>query len=897
VPSSTLTKEKIPLEDRIQAEINLRKQVEHDLNLRLRQQEAIAWFGEYANSTNDLEALMRMAVQSTQDTLEVDLSKILELLPDEEHFLVKIGIGLKDGISGKTVIDAGKDSHAGYTLLTSEPVIAEDLHNETRFHGSPLLFDHQMVSGISVIIPGKGRPYGVLTGHTRSPRKFSENDARFLKSIANILAATIQRIRIEEELRNSRDELAVILSGISEGVIARSENGRNIYANRAAAQIIGLTSVEELLNTPFEQISKRLQISDEFGKPYAHDALPGLLALKGVKSNSIRLRFRTLDTGEERWTIMDATPVRDRSGKVLLAVSIFRDITDLVLTEQSQKLLGEASSLLSSSLDYQDTLANIARLSVNYLADWCMIHLVDRDGQVNQIAVAHKDPEKLEIATELQKHYKPGKNADTGLEKVLKTGKAEYYPTIPAELLYKDLSSSEQIGTLKALGLKSAMIVPLIARGRTMGAISLIWSESGRTYKQQDVFIVNELARRAAIAIDNAALFQEAQRLNAELEMRVAKRTEQLQKSNALLENEVDERKKAEAALRKSETLLNSLFQSAPDATVIVNLQGKIVRVNAQAQAIFGYKAEELLGKSIEVLLPGRYHPRHEQHRTNFFGRMSTRPMGAGLELHAVRKDGSEFPVDVMLSPVKTEEGEMVIGAVRDITEQKKLQAELAETHRRLFDSIEAERINLSQELHDGPIQELYGVVFSLTSLENNTSFTLKNDDNNHLTEAKDSINRTVQILRSICGELRPPSLIHFGLKKAIQSHIKNISDVHPELNITLELDNDGRKIPDHIQLSLFRVYQNSISNIVRHAEAKNVNIRFIIDDIQVLLEISDDGCGFVVPEKWVDLARAGHFGLVGTAERVEAIGGTLDVQSGPGKGTTVRVSVPRGGP
>ncbi len=155
-------------------------------------------------------------------------------------------------------------------------------------------------------------------------------------------------------------------------------------------------------------------------------------------------------------------------------------------------------------------------------------------------------------------------NMTSGLPHVLQTGEPEYYPKITDEMLVASAEDEEHLASLRELGMKAAMTVPMIARGHILGAISLIWAKSGRKYSDIEVELVEELARRSALAIDNARLYQEAQTFNAELEQRVEKRTRQLASSNKQLLIEVDERRKAEAALRKSKSLLQSLFEIRP---------------------------------------------------------------------------------------------------------------------------------------------------------------------------------------------------------------------------------------------------------------------------------------------------------------------------------------------
>jgi PAS domain S-box-containing protein len=390
--------------------------------------------------------------------------------------------------------------------------------------------------------------------------------------------------------------------------------------------------------------------------------------------------------------------------------------------------------------------------------------------------------------------------------------------------------------------------------------------------------------------VENARLYQEIQIANEDLEKRVVERTRELQQANDRLLREVEERRKTEVALQKSEVMLASLFEAAPDATVLVDLAGRIVRVNRQAETLFGYERDELVGSPVDRLIPPRLRGSHTRKRLRYLQQMVNRAMGEGSDLYALRKDRSEFPVEIMLNPVQTEQGEMIICAIRDRTEQKRLQAELAEIHRRLYESIEAERLTISQELHDGPIQELYAIGIYLETLKDLLTTSRDADD---LLQIKRNVQGIIQSLRGICGDLRPPTLNHFGLEKSIRSHLAHIRETHPELAIETHLMSDGSRLSERARLALYRVYQNAVSNTIRHAGATLIRVTFKIEEGEVFLSIQDNGKGFARPRKWVDLAREGHFGLVGMIERVESIGGTLEIDSAPGKGTLLRVTVP----
>jgi two-component system sensor histidine kinase UhpB len=267
--------------------------------------------------------------------------------------------------------------------------------------------------------------------------------------------------------------------------------------------------------------------------------------------------------------------------------------------------------------------------------------------------------------------------------------------------------------------------------------------------------------------------------------------------------------------------------------------------------------------------------------------------MGSNLELFARKKSGDEFPVDVMLSPVKIGDEWLVISSVRDMTEQKRIQAELAEVQHRLIDSQEAERLMLAQELHDGMIQELFSINFQLSEVEKDLEQAGLEAISRKIQISSEMTQQVVQGLRGISRNLRPPALAPFGLEQAIYSHMEHFQEIHPELTVHLDLTPDGDLLADRQRLVLFRIYQNGVSNVTRHAEANNLWITLDFDDDRIILEMKDDGKGLAMPINWIKLAREGHLGLVGTRERVEAINGKLTIKSAPGEGTLIRVVVP----
>jgi PAS domain S-box-containing protein len=177
-----------------------------------------------------------------------------------------------------------------------------------------------------------------------------------------------------------------------------------------------------------------------------------------------------------------------------------------------RRFLAEATEVLASSLDYEETLANVAALAVPQFADWCSIDLVGPGRTIERLTVAHSDPQKIEWADELARRYPVDPDALMGVPNVIRTGEPELTSEIPDELLVEATRDTpELLEVLRQLGLRSAMIVPLAARGRVLGALSFISAESGRRYDEQDLALATHVARRAALAVDNALLYRDAE--------------------------------------------------------------------------------------------------------------------------------------------------------------------------------------------------------------------------------------------------------------------------------------------------------------------------------------------------------------------------------------------------
>jgi PAS domain S-box-containing protein len=347
-------------------------------------------------------------------------------------------------------------------------------------------------------------------------------------------------------------------------------------------------------------------------------------------------------------------------------------------------------------------------------------------------------------------------------------------------------------------------------------------------------------------------------------------------------------RKQMEEALRESEARFRTIFEGATIGIELIDMQGRLLTFNPAICKIFGYEGSELRQ---EALLK-------DNHPVNVLANLwQFKEMQAGsrewfnLDKPFQHKDGHWIWGRLSATLVRDMEGDTiyVVAMIEDINERHQMEIELAELQRRLMEGREAERLHLAQELHDGPVQELYGVSYTLNAL----SESLPGEGNGRaLIDLQHNVQQVVQRLRSMSSDLRPPTLVPFGLEKAIRSHAQQFQEEHPELTLHLELMPDGQSLPERARLALFRIYQASLANVLRHAQATHVAVRYTQDAEEVVLEIEDDGRGFRTPSRWITLARQGHLGLVGAMERAESIGGKFDVWSEPSRGTRVRVVV-----
>ncbi len=324
------------------------------------------------------------------------------------------------------------------------------------------------------------------------------------------------------------------------------------------------------------------------------------------------------------------------------------------------------------------------------------------------------------------------------------------------------------------------------------------------------------------------------------------------------------------------------IFRAAPDGILVVEGDGKIVASNPAARKLFGYEEKDLAGRDVDSLVPDRFRAGHAVHRARFSDDPHARPMGLGLELVGLRADGKEVPVEISLSPLPANGGLHVICIVRDVTERLRYR----EFGRAALRAAEEERKRLALELHDDMAQRLAALLLRVR-LASETETRERREA--LLAQLREQLVDTAAALHRVARGLRPPALTEAGLEAAIRLDVRSrLADT--DLDVELDLDQVGDVLDEDQKLVLYRVLQEAISNVVRHADASRLLIQVRHDGDKVVVDAEDDGRGFVVEE--VDV-MAGRLGILGMRERAASVGAQVTIQSALGEGTTVRVHLP----
>ncbi|MBT8091896.1 MAG: PAS domain S-box protein, partial [Gammaproteobacteria bacterium] len=355
-----------------------------------------------------------------------------------------------------------------------------------------------------------------------------------------------------------------------------------------------------------------------------------------------------------------------------------------------------------------------------------------------------------------------------------------------------------------------------------------------------------------------------------------------------------------------SEAYFRTILESAPDAMVIIDEHGKIAIANGQAEKMFGYRREQLLGRPIEILLPKRLRDRHKLHRRNFIADPALRPMGVGMDLVARRHDGSEFPVEISLSPVLAANGHFVSSVIRDVTERKKMEDEIIAARREAERANKANSAFLAAASHDlrQPVQALSLLNGALRrTVKDERALEMIENQQHSLTAMTNLLNSLLDISRLDAGAVSP-EYEEFPIKRLIDrlSHEFARQAKHNGLEFSSDASNAVVNSDPNL---LAEIIQNFVSNAIRYTDSGNVRLACIDLKGACRIQVSDTGIG-IEPDQLQDIFREFHqckapgaskegFGLgLAIVKRLsDLLGGKIDVQSEVGEGSSFSITIP----
>ena len=363
----------------------------------------------------------------------------------------------------------------------------------------------------SVVIPlrARNRNIGALTLISAwSGRHYAADDVRFAQILAGRIGLALDNAGLFSDLESVERRMDTVMSILDEAIVIHGPSGELVFANPAAARMLGYETSEEAIAASTASIRDRYEIRDEHGREVDADRLAGRRALTGADTEPQILRAIDRESGLERWTRTKARPIVGPAGEVLYSVTAIEDVTDVKRAEFTNGLLARIGELAAQTTDYRATLSRLPELLVPEFADWCSIEMARDDGMLERVAVAHRDPEMRRSAFDMRERFPVHVEASNPMSEVLRTGEPRVVEVTESSL--RGMAENEDhLQALRETRIRAMIVVPMTAGGRVAGALTFINHEGSRRFSDPDVEIAGEIARRAGLAIESARLAEE----------------------------------------------------------------------------------------------------------------------------------------------------------------------------------------------------------------------------------------------------------------------------------------------------------------------------------------------------------------------------------------------------
>ena len=876
-----------------------------ELQRRERQQSLVAELGRSALTGTNLDQLVDEAVVATAEGLGVERVGLLTPVDDGSMLVCRNSCGWSPDELRPVAVDA--DSQVAETFRTQEPIIVADFTAEERFANSRHLAELGLASGVTIAVRGEERSLGVLAVHSPERQAFGSDDVVFLRNVANVIAVVTARTRAEERHRRSEEGLSLLAE--AGHILAATLDYNTTLTNLAALVvprladwfIVDLAEPDGAIRRVVAAAARpeKKALLDELSARYpptAESPQPAGVALARGGTVHFReftpesLRSTTRDEGHLELmrqldprsaiavplvahgrTLGALTFALSESGRryddrhlplveeVARRAALAIDNAHLYRSEQAARataeeaerrmaFVAEASAALSSSLDYAETLGSLVRLAVPRIADWCLLYAVADDGSIERLAVEHGSGKQAAVKAILAGHALDP-DAPVGVPHVIRTGRSELHPVVTPAELTKDVERPDELASsLVDIEVSSTMCVPLLARKRTLGAVLFVAAESGRSYTVEDLKLAEELAARAALALDNSRLYRES-----------------------------EERAQAAHALA---TIADGVF--------LVDAEGTIRIWNAAAEAIIGLPAADVRGRPAREVLPD-------------WGRISTLvPIGAPGDLPTaaprtipVTVSGRELWLSI--SGVGSSEG--AVYTFRDVTEERRL------------DRLKSDFIaTVSHELRT-PLSVVYGAALTLAERDFSGREELRRK---LVAQIAEQAARLATIVEDILltGELEAGRLrLEPAEVDPVQVALAAVDAARPRLGEGAKLELIAPDTVARIETDegrLRQVLDNLIENAIKYSpNGGRIEVRIQATDGVVRFTVSDQGVGIPADEferifeKFYRLDAAQMHGTGGTGlglfvcrELVVRMHGKISVESTLGRGSTFTVEL-----